>query len=1003
MSNGALDPEMTAGFMDEAGLYIAVLNERLLAIEGGVAGESVVDEMFRAAHSMKGAAGFLNLSDVCDVTHRMETVLDQIRKGSKAFSDSIVDALFQAFDCVSGLLAEIAAGEHGQVDTAPALHALERVLGDSAPPPPAAVAQPARAKDSAVEHLGELPDWLQGRLCEIDLCEVIVAQAAEQRIYALYLPVAQVFSKYLDLPALLRDVAERVQVQCVLPVIGGQDSPWRPLHSYSCDLAVLCFSIEPIATALADCALPPCQAWPLGAAVSEREPVTLGRETGKPVARVQGELRIKPEMDKHRSVFIDETREDLDQLDAELLAYEQAPESTENLHALFRCMHRLKGSCGTMGLAEMARVAHNCETMLADHREAGTKPNDVGFRLLFMTRDFLGLCLNRLEAGESAAPDAEDLDQALAQALAHVATPETAMSEWEPPAAAVQAAAQAVASGRSNYRVQIRLHPKTPMADLRYGMIFHQLADLCLVHAAQPDLHELERGLDNPPPLQLLISSNMQQDELVEMLHYDQVEQVLVQAIQCRPAASDAARGVPTAGGAVRALPAQGDTVRVDTARLDQMMNIAGELVITKARVSQQSEELTRYLTALDLRVLEGALSTAQISTDRRRRLTESLRFLAQAQDVGASLRESAQELHRHTGQLQNAVMQARMVPIGPLFQRFHRLIRDLCKERDHQARLVTAGESTELDKKLIDELADPLTHLIRNGVDHGLESPADREAAGKEGQGTLHLEAFHEGGQICIRVADDGRGLDLEKIRAKAVAGGLLSADAAARLSDSEAGQLIFEPGFSTAAKVTNISGRGVGMDIVRSKVQELKGTIGIESEPGRGTTFTIRLPLTLAMIEALLVRIGQTRYAFPLESVREIVDVHPGEISSVEGGGRMITVRERVIALIDLEQAIGTDTLRQSTGTMRAVITKGVRQSLAVLVDQVLGDEEIVVKALSEEFDQVQGIAGATVLGDGGIALILDVTGIDRVLTRSRRESVSERQATVLKEGKA
>ncbi|MFW5829788.1 MAG: chemotaxis protein CheA, partial [Planctomycetota bacterium] len=467
------------------------------------------------------------------------------------------------------------------------------------------------------------------------------------------------------------------------------------------------------------------------------------------------------------------------------------------------------------------------------------------------------------------------------------------------------------------------------------------------------------------------------------------VERVDIQALEVDPQAAtpEPSKAAVAGDSNLRPLAPQAETVRVETVRLDEMMNIAGELVITKARVSQLGDELNHCLTGIDIRLLEHALAQAVVPEDRRKRLHKSIAALSRAQDLGMQLRDGGQELHRHTGQLQNAVMQARMVPIGPLFQRFHRLVRDLCKERDRQARLVSSGEGTELDKKLIDELADPLTHLIRNGVDHGLESSAERSAAGKPEAGSITLAAFHEGGQICIRVADDGKGLDFERIRAKAVSKGLLSAEAAGRLSDDEAGRLIFEPGFSTAAAVTNISGRGVGMDIVRSKVQELKGSIDIDSTPGAGTAFTIRLPLTLAMIEALLVRIGSVRYAFPLESVREIVDVGEQEIRSVEGRGRVLNVRGSIIAYTDLEPVMGLEGVSDAP-VMRAVVTKGGRETLAIPVDQVLGYQEIVVKSLTQEFVHVRGLAGATVLGDGGIALILDVMGIGQLA--SRRQGV-------------
>lgn len=506
--------------------------------------------------------------------------------------------------------------------------------------------------------------------------------------------------------------------------------------------------------------------------------------------------------------------------------------------------------------------------------------------------------------------------------------------------------------------------------------------------------------MESPPPLQILLSGPTHEAALRTALQFDMVERYAIEEVEATSLSAAASqKGAsappppqevrPAANAPKRPLSTQADTVRVDTARLDHLMNVSGELVITKARVTQLADGIHHALATFDFRGIETLLWQAResgslqhgesgLSDDRLRRIEQMLGNLAKAQTASSALREASLELHRLTNTMQNNVMQARMVPIGPLFQRFHRLVRDVCKERGRSAALVTAGEGTELDKKLIDELTDPLTHLIRNGVDHGLETPEDRVAVGKPESGTIRLEAFHEGGQICIRVGDDGRGLNLDAIKAKAVKNGLMTADAIERLPEQEIFSLIFQPGFSTAAQVTNISGRGVGMDIVKSKITELKGVIEIDSTLGAGSSFTIRLPLTLAMIDALLVRIGSTRYAFPLESVREIVEIEADTIRTVEGRGRVIFLREEAIALVDLAAVMDVDALSETKGPLRAVITKGLGETLAIMVDHVLGDEEVVVKALSEEFSSVRGVSGATVLGDGGIALILDVNGI-------------------------
>jgi two-component system chemotaxis sensor kinase CheA len=319
--------------------------------------------------------------------------------------------------------------------------------------------------------------------------------------------------------------------------------------------------------------------------------------------------------------------------------------------------------------------------------------------------------------------------------------------------------------------------------------------------------------------------------------------------------------------------------------------------------------------------------------------------------------------------------MQMRMVPVAPLFQRFHRVVRDLCRELGKQAHLEMHGEATELDKKLIDELVDPLTHLIRNALDHGLEPAVSRIAAGKPETGTVILEAFQEGGQICIRITDDGRGINPVSIKAKAVEKGIITQIQADEMDNANARALVFLPGFSTAVNVSNVSGRGVGMDIVRSKISELKGTVDIDSTIGKGTSFTIRLPLTLAMIQALLVEIGGERFALPLDAVREIVEIDAARIHQVDGGCQFIPLRDGIVAVADLPRVLGLKPHHHDQGTIRAVITKSGREPLAIPVDRVLREEEIVIKALPEEFSRVRGLAGASILGDGGIALILDI----------------------------
>jgi two-component system chemotaxis sensor kinase CheA len=326
--------------------------------------------------------------------------------------------------------------------------------------------------------------------------------------------------------------------------------------------------------------------------------------------------------------------------------------------------------------------------------------------------------------------------------------------------------------------------------------------------------------------------------------------------------------------------------------------------------------------------------------------------------------------VHRLASTLQTEALRLRMVPVGPLFRRFERVLRDACRATGHEARLVISGESTELDKKLVDQLIDPLTHLIRNAVDHGLESPENRLRAAKPRRGTVRLEATHESGRVVLRVGDDGRGIDPERLRAAVAAKGLLPADQAARLSDRDAIAWIFASGFSTADRVTGISGRGVGLDIVRGSIAALSGTIEVESTIGAGTAFVIRLPLTMAMVRSLLVVSGGARYALPLHAVREVVRIDESRVRRMAGARAHLEVRRELVPLVELRS--GGSAPRAGAW---AVLARAKDQALAIRVDQVIREEELVVKPIPPLLRRANGATGAAVLGDGGIALFIDV----------------------------
>jgi two-component system chemotaxis sensor kinase CheA len=477
-------------------------------------------------------------------------------------------------------------------------------------------------------------------------------------------------------------------------------------------------------------------------------------------------------------------------------------------------------------------------------------------------------------------------------------------------------------------------------------------------------------------------------------------------------------------------------------------MNLAGELVITKARfiaITRDLEELFRgsnaHALTSDTRerlesITRGLDGLAEIKTglgsgssggspdrwtahvrrlrDNFRSIQDELERIREAREQIKALSEAIHSLGRVSDGLQKGVLDTRMVPIGPLFERFRRVIRDLSHSSGKEVILQIAGEKTELDKRMIDELSDPLIHMVRNAVDHGLEPPDQREAAGKPRAGTVSLLASHRGNSVVITVSDDGRGIDCERIRHKIVAKGLMGHTEARELNDRDLIAFIWHPGLSTAETITEISGRGVGMDIVKNRIENLSGAVDVRSTPGQGTTFTIRLPLTLAIMSSLLVRIYEEVYAIPLDHIDEIVEIRPAQIYRVQGRPA-IEIRKKIVAVValgDLFRWGGTDHPRARNGSRTRgdghdhahpasaapaaeaaekrtiVIVQNGETTIGLLVDQLIGLQEVVLKSLEKNFRSIPGLSGASILGDGRVSLILDLDAvIDMAARRPQR----------------
>jgi len=683
---------------------------------------------------------------------------------------------------------------------------------------------------------------------------------------------------------------------------------------------------------------------------------------------------------QYLSIFIDEAQSTLDELIEALLALETGGGKKE-VEQLFIAAHRMKGSAASIGLNRIAKLSHLMEDLLQALREKGCIPTPQITDALLSCTDGLRQSVNALRSGELMNDRFPDLAQELLAARATsdeagVVLPAPAPTSPPPPEAPetkAEAPAVSVAEISDDLRRrladmilveqrddvvigQIVFEANLPLVGLKAQLLCSKLANVGEVRHVNPPVDAMET-LEEIATIEFAVVTNKSPEVVRGLLQVAGVASVAVEPLERRqmqtaaPAEARAEPGVKPA-----------ETLRVDIERLDQLMNLAGQLVIGKARITQISDKLKKAVGEKDY---------------------------ADARDGVSDLFEAIHLLDRISDGIQQGVMNMRMLPIGPLFSRFHRVIRDLTRANGKEIHLEISGEGTELDKRMIDELGDPMIHIIRNSADHGIESPGVRIAAGKPRYGAISLCAFHRGSNIIIQVSDDGHGLDTDRIRAKAVERGIVSPADAEHMTAREIHQLIWLPGLSTAEKVTEVSGRGVGMDIVRSKIEELNGSIDIDSELGRGTTLTIKLPLTLAILPSLMVDIDGDAFAVPLESVAEIVNVGRDEIHTVQGRP-MASVRDRVVPILTLGRVFNwrQEAKRKTEGesnTASLVIIGEGSQQLGLVVHQVIGEEDVVIKSIADNYRNVAGIAGASILGDGRVSLILDPHALIEMSSRS------------------
>ena len=661
------------------------------------------------------------------------------------------------------------------------------------------------------------------------------------------------------------------------------------------------------------------------------------------------------DLTQFHKTFFEESLEGLDAMEAALLALDSGSTDHELVHTIFRAAHSIKGGAATFGFADVAAFTHVAESLLEEVRSERRVVDAALTDLLLRSVDCMRAMLDRTAQGLPAADaTSESLRVELAQlvegevaAVAVASKPKSAaVAGWDIRFVAMPHLLQ---TGNEPLRLFRELQQLGRLEVLRAFITDAAPAEFAAIDpgqcylgwelrlhgaVARADLDAVFEWLDGD--CELAIAALAAPQEAAAPAPVPAAAAPAVAASTAVPAAAPAGAREGSASG-----PADGGSIRVGIDKVDALIDMMGELVITQSMLNDIG-------TNFDVSQLER-------------------------------LREGLAQLERNTRELQDSVMRIRMLPIGSVFNRFPRLVRDLERKLGKQVRLELQGEQTELDKTVLEKIGDPMVHLVRNAIDHGLEVPEQRRAAGKPETGTLTLDAHHEGGNIVVRISDDGAGLNRERILAKAVERGLVPAGQ--QLSDDEVAELIFQPGFSTAAVATDLSGRGVGMDVVRRNVRDLGGTVGVKSVAGKGSVFTIALPLTLAIIDGLVTAVGEERYIVPLISIVESLRLGADTVRRIAGGGEVFQFRGEYLPIIRLHRAFGcTDAIAEiERGIVVVVEDEG--QRVGLLVDELLGQQQAVIKSLEKHYERVQGVSGATIVSDGSVALIVDVGGVVRL----------------------
>ncbi len=669
------------------------------------------------------------------------------------------------------------------------------------------------------------------------------------------------------------------------------------------------------------------------------------------------------DISQYLNAFVEESKEHIQNMNEILLDLEKDVHNQDILNELFRIAHTLKGMAGTMGFNSMANLTHQMEDVLQGIRSGEIQVSENTMDVLFECADVLDSCISQIS---ETSKEPEDDYSALINKLKKAMNNEENESnednkdnkDYEKPKKEKvefneyvnNVLCKASSQNLNSFQIDVRLKSTCMLKSARAFVVFNTLENLGEIIYSNPSAEDIE---DEKFDLEfsIVIVTKEEKEKIegelngiseIENIQIADLTELEVKTEQVKSKDITAERESVTQkekkeknGGTVSKSAKVGKTVRVDIDRLDNLMNLVSELIIIKTRMEGIGETSNK----------EG-------------------------------MNEAIEYLERITTSLHDAVMKVRMVPIERVFNRFPRMVRDLSKELKKNVSLQMSGDETEVDRTVIDEIGDPLIHLIRNSIDHGIEHPEERKKLGKDETGTVILKAYPDGNNVVVEVEDDGSGINFEKIKKKAVEKDLINGKNADTMSKEEAIELLFKPGFSTSDVISDVSGRGVGLDVVKSKIESIGGSIEVETKEGKGTKFIIRIPLTLAIIQALLVKVKEEMFAIPLSSISEIININKEQIRNIQGQ-EIILYRGRTIPVIRLNKIIHTEIDEERNEFVSIIVKKGDKQA-GLVVDSLLGQQEIVIKPLGKYLSNVKYLAGATILGNGKISLILDVNSL-------------------------